>query len=1119
MKRILLICAFLLALAVQAGAQSKQQQQQPVEVNGLVVDSDDVPIVGATVYIKDEPGIGSITNSEGRFKLTAKMYNTLAVSFMGYETAEQIITSAADVKITLREGNQMEEVVVIGMGTQRKVSVTGAVAVVDTKDLELPATNIVNTLGGRVPGVISIQSSGEPGRNISEFWVRGIGTFGANSGALVLIDGLEGNLSQIDPADVESFSVLKDAAATAVYGSRGANGVVLVTTKRGKQEQLKITFRSNYTISELRRLPRYVGATQYAEMANEAAVASGMSPIYNDTQMDIIRYGLDPDLYPDIDWQDVILNPTSFQHTQYVSAQGGGNIARYFASLGMSQESSAYKSMDDSKYNKGVGYDTYNFRTNIDINLTKTTQIYLGAMGFMSVNKRPSMGKKYSRTDTSLTDWIWDSQSKTTPLMYPLRYSSGELPASGSDSDIPPHVLLNYTGNTVENKSRTLFNIGIKQDLSMLTEGLNIEATGSWDSQSLYGESRYSMPALYLARERNQKGELILSEQVTEASVQYNSEAWNWRKLYFDAKVNYDRTFGNHRVGGLLFYYLESTTESGADSSMNAIARRYQSLSGRFTYGFKDTYFLDVNFGLNGSENFQSGRQYGFFPAVAVGWVPTQYEFMKRIKWIDFMKIRASYGMVGNDRISSVRFPYLTIIEEKTDGTPWGGSGVLTENRVGADNLAWEKAKKFDIGMDLHLFGDRFTMTVDYFRDRREGIFQERAQIPDYVGVISMPYGNVGSMTSWGGDGNFEYFQPLGKNFHFTLRGNFTLSKNKINNWEEATQPYPYLSKTGFSNDVQRGFISLGLFKDQQDVDMSPEQFGTVRPGDIKYKDVNGDGVITDDDKVPLFAYSGIPQFMYGFGAEVRYKNWTLNVLFKGTGNNYFLYGDKDGSKFDGYIPFNGGYKGNVLALAYNPANRWTSADYSGNRATENPNARFPRLSYGNNANNTKPSTFWKGNARYLRLQELSLTHQPAHAGAAQSARPAIHRLPDHVREPRGMGRRGDFRPRAGHADRARLPDPAPLLAADLPELLTRISPKNINYHEKIIHHTPRAGRPAHRVVQLPERGRLLRGHLLRRAYLREPIQHRALFQRCGEPAAQRGPHLLLVQRPRRHRV
>ena len=976
MKRFLTICVLLFAFAVQAGAQNKQQPA--ITVNGQVVDSNDMPIVGATVYIKDEPGTGNITNSEGRFTLKAKLYNTLVVSFVGYETVEQILTSDDDVKITLKEGNELEEVVVVGMGTQRKVSVTGAVAVVDTKDLELPATNIVNTLGGRVPGVISVQSSGEPGRNISEFWVRGIGTFGANSGALVLIDGLEGNLSQIDPADVESFSVLKDAAATAVYGSRGANGVVLVTTKRGKEEQLKITFRSNYTISELRRLPKYLNAIQYAAMANEAAAADGLSPIYDNTQMDIIRYGLDPDLYPDIDWQDVILNPTSFQHTQYVSAQGGGSVARYFASLGMSQESSAYKTLDDSKYSKGVGYDTYNFRTNIDINLTKTTQVYLGATGFMSVSKRPSMGKPYSRAEsiqTPLTNWLWDSQAKTTPLMYPLRYSSGELPASGSDSDIPPHVLLNYTGNTVENQSRTLFNIGVKQDLNMITEGLSVQATGSWDSQTLFGESRYPMPALYLARERNQNGELMLSQQVTEQSVQYNSEAWNWRKLYFDAKVNYDRAFGDHRVGGLLFYYLESTTESGADSSMNAIAKRYQSLSGRFTYGFRDTYFLDLNFGLNGSENFQSGKQYGFFPAVAVGWVPTQYEFMKRIKWIEFMKIRASYGLVGNDRISNLRFPYLTIIKETTDTTPWGGSGVLTEERVGADNLMWEKAKKLDIGLDLHLFGGQFTMTVDYFRDRREGIFQQRAQIPDYVGVITMPYGNVGGMTSWGGDGNFEYFQPIGKNAHFTLRGNFTLSKNKIDNWEEATQPYPYLSKTGFSNDVQRGFVALGLFKDQQDVDMSPEQFGTVRPGDIKYKDVNGDGVITDDDQVPLFAYSGVPQFMYGFGAEVRYKNWTLNVLFKGTGNNYFLYGGKDGSKFDGYIPFNQGYKGNVLTLAYDPANRWTSAEYSGNKATENPHARFPRLSYGNNANNTKPSTFWKGNARYLRLQELSLNY------------------------------------------------------------------------------------------------------------------------------------------------
>ena len=965
MKRILLICAFLLALAVQAGAQSKQQQQQPVEVNGLVVDSDDVPIVGATVYIKDEPGIGSITNSEGRFKLTAKMYNTLAVSFMGYETAEQIITSAADVKITLREGNQMEEVVVIGMGTQRKVSVTGAVAVVDTKDLELPATNIVNTLGGRVPGVISIQSSGEPGRNISEFWVRGIGTFGANSGALVLIDGLEGNLSQIDPADVESFSVLKDAAATAVYGSRGANGVVLVTTKRGKQEQLKITFRSNYTISELRRLPRYVGATQYAEMANEAAVASGMSPIYNDTQMDIIRYGLDPDLYPDIDWQDVILNPTSFQHTQYVSAQGGGNIARYFASLGMSQESSAYKSMDDSKYNKGVGYDTYNFRTNIDINLTKTTQIYLGAMGFMSVNKRPSMGKKYSRTDTSLTDWIWDSQSKTTPLMYPLRYSSGELPASGSDSDIPPHVLLNYTGNTVENKSRTLFNIGIKQDLSMLTEGLNIEATGSWDSQSLYGESRYSMPALYLARERNQKGELILSEQVTEASVQYNSEAWNWRKLYFDAKVNYDRTFGNHRVGGLLFYYLESTTESGADSSMNAIARRYQSLSGRFTYGFKDTYFLDVNFGLNGSENFQSGRQYGFFPAVAVGWVPTQYEFMKRIKWIDFMKIRASYGKIGNDEIGgSRRFAYNTTMNTNAGGFLFGDLGQTSlpgysTGEYGNPDVAWEEATKADVGIELGLF-NKIKIQADYFYEKREGIFIQRESTPSVVGTKTAQWVNLGRMKNQGFDMSLEFDHSFNKDFSISARGNFTYNRNKKLYDDKPDQIWKYQNLAGFANNQQFGLIAEGLFESEEDIANWPKQdFGTVRPGDIKYRDVNGDGVVNTFDKVAI-GYTLVPEINYGFGASLKWKGIDVSVFFSGVGHVTRI--------IQGQNLF--GASSTILRMGQIfedvAKNRWTLDN-------QNPNAPYPRLSLNKVDNNQQLSTYWQRDMSFLRLKDAEI--------------------------------------------------------------------------------------------------------------------------------------------------
>lgn len=975
-RRIMFLMLFLLSMLPLSA-----QQEQRFTLSGTVLDEYNEPVPGASVYVKDEPGVGVTTNLEGKFQLKVKQYDVIVISFVGYENVERRLTQKTDnLTITLKPSDkQLDEVVVVGgMSTQRKVSVAGAISTIEPSQLEVPATNIVNTLAGRVAGVIGIQSSGEPGKNISEFWVRGIGTFGANSGALVLIDGLEGSLSQVDAADVESFSVLKDAAATAVYGSRGANGVVIVTTKRGLESKLKITGRANLTVSHLKRLPKYVDGTQYAEMANEAAVASNMSPIYNQTEMDIIRYGLDPDLYPNISWQDVILNPNSLQQTYYVSAQGGSTVARYFASLGMSQESSAYKAADDSKYNKGVGYNTYNYRLNLDVNLTKTTKVYIGTTGYMSVNNYPSMGKAYD--GSSLTDWLWSSQAKTTPLSYPLRYSNGRLPASADGDDISPYVLLNYTGSTKVQNTRNLVTLGVTQDLSMLTKGLTAKIQGSWDAQSRMGESRYKMPSLWMATGRSNQGELLMSQRVNEVSVNYNNATWTWRKLYFEGNVNYDRAFGDHRLGGLLFYYLEDTQDSSAGKSMDAIPRRYQSLSGRLTYGLKDTYFLDLNFGLNGSENFEPGKQYGFFPAGAVAWVPTAYKFMhEHLPWMNFLKLRFSYGMVGNDRISSRRFPYLTIIEEgsvDTSRNSWGGTeGTLTESQVGANNLVWEKAKKLDCGMDIHLFNDKFTLTLDYFNDRREAIFQQRTQVPNYVGLIQMPYGNVGSMKSWGGDGNFEFFQKIGKEAHITLRGNFTLSKNKILNWEEANQPYPYLEKNGYANNVQRGFVSLGLFKDQQDVDMSPTQFGTVRPGDIKYKDVNGDGKITDDDKVPLFAYSGVPQLMYGFGAEFNYKNWTLNVLFKGTGRNKFLYGGMQADRFDGYVPFNNGAKGNILTLAYDPQNRWTSAEYSGDPSTENPDARFPRLYYGKNENNTKPSTFWLGDARYLRLQELSLNY------------------------------------------------------------------------------------------------------------------------------------------------
>ena len=502
MNRIFIIFALLLSFTVQLHA----QKEQSFTLTGTVFDEFNEPVPGANVYIKDKSGVGVVTSVDGKFRLKVGIYDVLVVSFLGYENYEQRLTKKEDnIRIVLKPSTEkIDEVVVVGMGTQRKVSVAGAITTMNPAELEVPATNIVNTLAGRVAGVIGVQSSGEPGKNISEFWVRGIGTFGANSGALVLIDGLEGDLSQVDAADVESFSVLKDAAATAVYGSRGANGVVLVTTKRGLESKLRISGRANITVSHLKRLPNYINSTQYAEMANEAAVSTGLAPIYNATEMDIIKYGLDTDIYPDVDWQDVLLNPNSLQQTYYVSAQGGSSVARYFASLGMSNESAAYNASKDSKYNKGVGYNTYNYRLNLDVDLTKTTKVYIGVTGYMSVNNRPSMGES---TGSSLTDWLWSSQAKTTPISYPLRYSNGYYPAVGAKDEISPYVLLNYTGNAKDQNTRNLVTLGITQDLSMITKGLTAKVQGSWDTKSLFAESRYKMPALHEAvKGRNYNG-------------------------------------------------------------------------------------------------------------------------------------------------------------------------------------------------------------------------------------------------------------------------------------------------------------------------------------------------------------------------------------------------------------------------------------------------------------------------------------------------------------------------------------------------------------------------------------------------------------------------------------
>ena len=970
---------------------------QTYNMGGTVSDEDGT-LPGVSIYLKGRASVGVLSDMDGKFKIRASKGDVIVFTFIGYETVEIHVDKEDDkLEIMMRQTTQeLEEVVVTALqGTQRKISVVGAITTVDTKDLQVPATSLANLMGGRVAGMISLLGSGEPGKNISEFWVRGIGTFGANNQALVLIDGLEGDINSIDPADVESFSVLKDASATAVYGVRGANGVILVTTKRGQAGRLKITGRANFTISTLNKMPKYLRAYDYALLANEARTVRNENILYDDMELRLIQNHLDDDLYPDINWQREIMKPSSFQHTYYVSAQGGAEAARYFASLSASIEDAAYRVAPENTIRAGVGYNTYGFRMNLDINLTKNTTLYFGTDGYLSLRVEPGEAN---------TDAMWAAQSNLSPLTVPIRYSTGELPSYNNNAtggNMSPYVLLNYTGKQTTQEYIGKQTLSIVHDFSYLIENLKLRLQGAFDNTARLIERRWVRPELFYATGRTIWGDLQRSRSSDAVSPIYIPSQRQTRKFHLESSLTWDRVIANdHRVSALLYLNMSDSkdTQRAAQATLGrqaleAIPIRYMGLSSRLTYGFRDTYMIDFNFGYTGSENFEVGRQFGFFPSVAAGWVITQYEWVKdNFRWLDHMKIRGSYGAVGNP-ISTYRFPFMTIINDyQVPQTRWGSNLIgIVEQQFGANNLIWEETISSDIGLEMNLLDNRLSFVVDFFNRSNNDIFQRRETIPGYVGLLytARPYGNVGSMRSFGSDGNFSFMQEINKDWMFTIRGNYTYAQTEIINWEQPPSRYPYQPYNGYPLYAARGYISDGLFQDEDDVKFSAVQsFGgfKVMPGDIKYKDINGDGVINSDDQVYLSDMT-LPKVQYGFGGEVRYKNFTLGFMFKGWGKTdmyhvgytHPLHTDY-GVNGRGYVPFNGGEVGNVLTMVNDPSNRWVPRDYAISvgidpALAENPNAKFPRLSYGFNNNNSQLSTFWKNDARHLRLQEITLNY------------------------------------------------------------------------------------------------------------------------------------------------
>ena len=965
MRYFLITCILLLSCSISTWAEN-------IVVTGVVTDAQKEPLVGVNVTVKDVPGLGAITDINGKYKIAIEPYQRLIFSYVGFDKVEVLIKEQRVVNVTMKESaaSSLDEVVITGTGVQKKLTVTGAITTVNVSDLMHTANgSVVNALAGNVAGVLAMQTSGQPGRNTSEFWIRGISTFGASTSALVLVDGFERDLDDVNIEDIEDFSVLKDASATAIYGSRGANGVVLITTKHGKPGKINIDAKVETSYNTRTITPEFVDGYTYASMMNESRITRNQEPIYQQDELNILRMGLDPDLYPNVDWKDLLLKDGAMTYRANLNMNGGGSTARYFVSLSYLKEDGMYKTDETLRkdYNTNANANTWNYRLNTDIDITKTTLLKVGVSGSL---------KKYN--EPGLSGDVWKSLMYQNPISVPVMYSNGYVPAYGTGERTNPWVLATQTGYKEHWENTIQTNITLEQKLDFITQGLKFIGRFGFDTWNKNNIDRIKWPEQYKAqRFRDENGQIVFDRVTEEQKMKQTSSAEGNRNEIFEAELHYNRGFKEHHVGGILKFNQDSkvfTVGTGEDLK-KGIARRHLGLAGRVSYNCNYRYFADFNFGYNGSENFADGHRFGFFPAVSVAWNVAEEPIIKKnFKWMNMFKIRYSFGKVGNDVLKigndEYRFPYLYTIGDGT-GYTWADynySNSYSGKRytdLASNYATWEIATKHDLGVDLALFNDKFTATVDYFHEQREGIWMERKYLPSIVGLGSNPRANVGKVLSEGFDGNFAYREKINK-VDITVRGNITYSKNTILEKDEENNVYPYQMERDYRVNQAKGLIALGLFKDYDDIRNSPRQdFGTVQPGDIKYKDVNGDGVVNDGDKVAIGATTR-PNMIYGFGISASWKGLDVNVHFQGAGKTSFFI---DGPTV---YAFSSGEWGNILADVAG-SNRWIEHEISGTMATENPNASYPRLSYGGNNNNYRQSTYWLRNGSYLRLKTLEL--------------------------------------------------------------------------------------------------------------------------------------------------
>lgn len=953
-----------------------QQTREKKVVSGVV--SDDMgPIIGATVFVKGTQ-TGVATNLDGEFKLTVPIGATIVVTFVGYSDKEVVYKGESKLNISLSENaTELEEVQVIAYGATKKVTITGAISSIGTSDiLKTPSGSISNALAGKITGLASVQSTGQPGADDATLYVRGVGSLTEGlSSPLILVDGVERSFSQLDPNEIDDITVLKDASATAVFGVRGANGVILVTTKRGQQGKAKISFSTSYALQMPMRIPEFANSYEYASVYNQAQIADGVpeeSLVFKPEIIEAFRTGSNPLAYPDTDWANMLIKNTALQTQHNFTISGGSEAVRYFASLGVFTQDGLFNTFSNAAgYDSNFSYNRYNYRVNLDIDVTKTTTMRINLGGRLNDKVTPNYNNGSSNTIEYLFRDIYEAVPFSGVGVVDGKYIQVDERTFSNVGSGVIDAMKNFYGKgyTTSSGNTMNFDFALEQKLDFLTKGLQAHVKGSYNSGITQTKTRTGTGDRFQAI-INDDGNVVLKKMDEKTTLAYDESFGKSRDWYIEAAMNYKRDFGLHHVSALAMY--NQSMKYYPTGNWPGIPRAYIGFVGRATYDYNTRYLFDFSVGYNGSENFAEGKRFGIFPAGSLGWIISEEKFMKPLKpYVSYMKLRGSFGIVGNDRTSdNSRFLYLPDAYKLSDGSYSFGINTsqkvpgASEAKKGNPNVTWETAAKQNYGLDLYFFSDRLKTTFDYFVEHRRDILTSRKVTPGYLAVV-LPTANIGKVDNKGYEISVKWSDRLNNDFRYNIGVNLSYAKNTIVYMDEIRYPHEYMQRTGHPVGQNFGLKYDGFFTKEEAANYVAEKGNTIpdhgagfapKPGDVKYKDLNGDKIIDDKD-VTAIGYPVYPLLTGGINLGFSYKGFDFSMTWSGAAKtSRFLSGSYR-------EPF--GSLNSKSLMKYMIDEAWTPE--------KGDAALAPAISFTSKANNYKNSDLWLRDASYLRLKNVEI--------------------------------------------------------------------------------------------------------------------------------------------------